>query len=214
MVDAERFWAHAASVYDDGIDYVFGNSMRQILLDALKRESNLGRTVEFGCGTGYYTSLLAEMSGSVVATDIAEEMLERTRKRILGLPTVKVQKENCEKTTFPPSSFDTVFFGLTFHMVDGPATLAEMYRILTPGGRLIIVTPVIDGLRISDILRTILRNKRVFGLFRQPGTVLYTEQSLCDLVSHEGFLIQTTEHLQDPAHPGGFSGLYLTAGKA
>ena len=214
MADAERFWAHAASVYDDGIDYVFGNSMRQILLDALKRESNLGRTVEFGCGTGFYTPLLAEVSGSVVATDIAEEMLDRTQKRILGFPTVRVQKENCEKTTFPPSSFDTAFFGLTFHMVDGPATLDEMYRILTPGGRLLILTPVIDGLRISDILRTILRNKRVFGRFRQPGTVLYTKQSLCDLVKRGGFLLQKAEQLRDPAHPGGFSGLYLTAVKA
>jgi len=214
MADAERFWAHAASVYDDGIDYVFGNSMRQILLEALKRESNLGRTAEFGCGTGYYTSLLAEVAGSVVATDIVEEMLERTRKRILGFPTVTVQRENCEKTTFPSSSFDTAFFGLTLHMVDGPATLAEMYRILTPGGRLLIVTPVIDGLRISDILRTLLRNKRVFGRFRQPGTVLYTERSLCDLVSRGGFLVQTREQVRDPAHPGGFSGLYLTAVKA
>ncbi|HOT04504.1 MAG TPA: class I SAM-dependent methyltransferase [Methanolinea sp.] len=214
MTDSERFWAHAASVYDEGIDCVFGNSMRQILLDALKRESNLGRTVEFGCGTGFYTSLLAERSTSVVATDIAEEMLERTRKRILCHPKVTVKKENCEKTTFPHSYFDTAFFGLTIHLVDGPTTLAETYRILTPGGRLIVVTPIIDGLRISDILRTIIRNKRVFGQFRQPGTVLFTEQSLCDLVNRGGFLIQTTERLQDPAHPGGFSGLYLAAVKA
>lgn len=213
MADAERFWENAAGVYDEVIDCVFGNSMRQILLDAVKKESYLGRTVEFGCGTGYYTLLLAELSGSVVATDIADEMLERTRERTRDLSAVTVQKENCEKTTFPPGSFDTAFFGLTFHMVDGPSTLAEMYRILNPGGRLLILIPTTDGLRISDILRTILRNRKAFGRFKQPGTVLYTEKSLRERVTQGGFIIQDVEQFRDPAHPEGFSGLYLSAVK-
>jgi len=213
MADAERFWENAAVVYDEVIDCVFGNSMRQILFDAMRKESNLGRTVEFGCGTGYYTLLLAELSGSVVATDIADAMCERTRERTRDFPTVTVQKEHCETTSFPPASFDTATFGLTFHMVDGPATLAEMSRILKPGGRLLILTPTTDGLRIPDILRAILRNRKAFGRFKQPGTVLYSEKSLRDRVTRGGFIIQDVKQFRDPAHPGGFSGLYLSAVK-
>lgn len=98
-----------------------------------------------------------------------------------------VQKENCEKTTFPSGSFDTAFLGLTYHMVDGPATLAEMHRILKPRGRPLFTVPTMEGLGLPDMLRGILRNVQIFGRVKQPGTVLYTQRSLQELISRGGF---------------------------
>jgi ABC-2 type transport system ATP-binding protein len=214
MASAEEFWDGAAGVYDGGIDYVFGNSMREILLDAMQKEQKLGRTVEFGCGTGYYTPFLAERSESVVATDFSGQMVARTRERTKDLPTVTVQKENCEKTTFAPGSFDCAFLGLTLNMVDGPATIAEMHRILKPGGRLLVTVPTNEGIGIRGLLRVVFRNMRVFGKLKQPGTVLYTQSSLRDLISRGGFEVREMELLRDPDHPGGFAGIYVRAVKA
>lgn len=213
MEKAEKFWDRAAEAYDGGIDYVFGNNMREILLDAMRNEQNLGRTVEFGCGTGYYTPVLAERSESLVATDFSEQMVARTRERTKDLPTVTVQKENCEKTTFPPESFDCAFLGLTLNMVDGPATIAEMHRILKPGGRLLATVPTNEGIGIGSLLGVVFRNVKTFGRPRQPGTVLYTQSSLRDVISRGKFQVREMELLRDPDHPGGFAGILVRAVK-
>ena len=213
MVAGGDFWERTASVYDGGIDYVLGNNLRLIILDNLGKEQQLGRTVEFGCGTGYFTPLLAQLSESVVATDIAEPMLDRARERIKRLSTVTVQREDCEKTTFSPASFDTAFLGLTFQLVDGPRTVAEMQRILKPGGKLILAIPTMEGLRLPDKLRCILRNYRTYGTIKPPGTKLYTRRSLPPLITRGGFRVLNVEHLTDPTCPGGFSGLYVRAEK-
>ena len=132
MATGVNFWERIASVYDGGIDYILGNNLRLIVLDKLEKEQQLGRTVEFGCGTGYFTPLLAQLSESLVATDITEPMLDRIRERIKGLSAVTVQREDCERTTFLPATFDTTFLGLTFLLVDGLRTVAEMQRLLKP----------------------------------------------------------------------------------
>ena len=213
MATGVIFWERVVSIYDRGVDYVLGNDLRQIVLDKLKKEQHLGRTVEFGCGTGYFTPLLAQLSESVVATDIAEPMLDRTRERIGGLSTVTVQRQDCEQTTFPPESFDTAFLGLTFQLVDGEKTIAEIHRLLKPGGKMILAIPTMEDLCLSDKLRCIVRNYRTYGTIRPPGTKLYTSRSLPPLITRGGFRVLDVEQLTDPAHPGGFSGLYVRAVK-
>jgi ubiquinone/menaquinone biosynthesis C-methylase UbiE len=213
MVTGEKYWNKTATGYDEGIDHIFGNNMRLIILDKLQKEQKLGRTVEFGCGTGFFTPVLAQLSESVSATDISEKMLDLTRKKITGLSNIEVVYQNCEKTSFPPASFDTAFLGLVFQFADGPVTVAEMYRILEPGGKLILAVPTVEGLSLSDKLRGIMRHYRTFGGFRAPGTILYTLQSLPPVIVQGGFRILDIEQLTDQTHAGGFSGLYIRAEK-
>jgi len=183
MVTGVKFWERNAAVYDKGVDYILGNNLRLIVLDKLAREQHLGRTVEFGCGTGFFTPLLAQLSESVAATDISEKMLDLTRERIKGLPAVAVLIQDCEKTSFPPASFDTAFLGLTFQLVNGPVAVAEMQRILKPGGKLILAMPTMEDLRLSDKLRCVMRNCRTYGTIRPPGTKLYTHLTLPPIIA-------------------------------
>ena len=125
MVTGAKYWNRTASKYDHGIDYIFGNNMRLLILDKLQKEQHLGRTVEFGCGTGFFTQILAQLSDSVTATDISEKMLERTRETVKAFSHIEVMNQNCEKTSFPSSSFDTAFLGLVFHFANGPVTVAD-----------------------------------------------------------------------------------------
>jgi ubiquinone/menaquinone biosynthesis C-methylase UbiE len=213
MVTGTKYWNRTAIGYDGGIDHIFGNNMRLIILDKLQKEQQLGRTVEFGCGTGFFTPVLAQLSESVSATDISEKMLELTREKIKGVSNIEVEYQNCEKTSFPPASFDTAFLGLVFQFANGPVTVAEMHRILKPGGKLILAIPTMEGLSLSDKLRGILRHYRTFGGFRAPGSRLYTRQSLPPVIAQGGFRILDIEQLTDPARLGGFSGLYVRAEK-
>ena len=213
MVTGAKYWNITAIGYDEGIDHIFGNNMRLIMLDKLQKEQQLGRTVEFGCGTGFFTPVLAQLSESVSATDISEKMLDLIREKIKGLSNIEVVYQNCEKTSFPPASFDTAFLGLVFQFANGPVTVAEMHRILKPGGKLILAVPTMEGLSLSDKLRGIMRHYRTFGGFRAPGTRLYTHQSLPPVIAQGGFKILDIEQLMDLTNSGGFSGLYVRAEK-
>ena len=80
-------------------------------------------------------------SGQVWLTDINHDMLSRGRDRLidkgLSLPLAQC---NAEKLPFPASSFDcvTVAFGLR-NMTHKEVALAEMRRVLRPGGRLLVL---------------------------------------------------------------------------
>ncbi len=213
MVTRVKYWNQTAIGYDKGIDHIFGNNLRLIILDKLQKEQQLGRTVEFGCGTGFFTPILSQLSESVSATDISEKMLDLTREKIKGLSNIEVVHQNCEKTSFPSASFDTAFLGLVFQFADGPVTVAEMHRILKPGGKLILAVPTMEGISLSDKLRGILRHYRTFGTFRAPGTKIYTHRSLPPVIAQGGFKILDVQQLMDLTHSGGFSGLYVRAEK-
>jgi demethylmenaquinone methyltransferase/2-methoxy-6-polyprenyl-1,4-benzoquinol methylase len=79
--------------------------------------------------------------GEVVLTDINPAMLVRGRDRMLdaGLPSPAVQCD-AEKLPFPDAHFDcvSVAFGLR-NMTRKDRALAEMYRVLKPGGRLLVL---------------------------------------------------------------------------
>jgi ubiquinone/menaquinone biosynthesis C-methylase UbiE len=205
------FWGRIAGNYDAGVDYILGNNLRRIILEKLGKEQKLGRTVEFGCGTGYFTPQLAQLADSVVATDISDVMLDRVQERTRKLERVTIRREDCEKTSFAEGYFDTAFLGLTFQVVDGPSTIAEMQRILRPGGQLILAIPTMEGMGIADKVRCMVRCYQTYKAIRPPGTHLYTVQSLTPVITGGGFRLREIDRLSDPAHPEGFSGIYLRA---
>ena len=83
----------------------------------------------------------AGTSGEVWLTDINRAMLERGRDRLLdrGRPVPAVQCD-AQELPFPSDYFDcvSVAFGLR-NMTDQDAALAEMRRVLKPGGRLLVL---------------------------------------------------------------------------
>src|SRR5262245_32142067 len=135
-VQAE-FWSKVAERYDRVADLQIGGNTRSIVRERVGREEALGRLVEFGCGTGFYTEALARKAESALATDISPGML-RLAKQHVKAANVTFQVEDCQRTSLPDGSFDTAFISLVIHFTDPPQTLAEMHRILRPGGTVII----------------------------------------------------------------------------
>ena len=105
------------------------------------------RVLDVGTGTG---ALLRELARSglspaeVVGVDASTRMLEHARSA--GLPGEwRLQLADARRLPFPDECFSLVFTAYLLNVLsdeDGKAALREARRVLVPGGRLVVVTPV------------------------------------------------------------------------
>ncbi len=114
------------------------------------------RVLDLAGGTGDLTKAFAKQvgaEGEVVLSDINSSMLGQGRIRLTDqgvLGNVRFVQANAEALPFPDNHFDviTIAFGLR-NVTDKAKALASMYRVLKPGGRLLVLEfskPVIPGL--------------------------------------------------------------------
>lgn len=100
------------------------------------------RLLEIACGTGRVTAHLRTTlpNAEIIATDLNPDMLAIARKRLTEAG-VSWQTADAQNLPFDDAGFDTVVcqFGLMF-MPDQLKAMREMYRVLKPGGRLLLST--------------------------------------------------------------------------
>lgn len=101
------------------------------------------RTVlEVGCGEGSLSELLARDTERYVAIDPDSLCIQRARQRP---GKVDFQIGNGEALVFADASFEVVLFTLSLHHQDSRLALKEARRVLTDGGRLLVLEPAADG---------------------------------------------------------------------
>lgn len=104
------------------------------------------RVLDLAGGTGDLTRKFSEMvgdSGKVVLADINASMLSVGRDRLTDdgvVGNIEYVQANAEALPFPDNSFDciTMAFGLR-NVTDKDKALASMYRVLKPGGQLMVL---------------------------------------------------------------------------
>jgi ubiquinone/menaquinone biosynthesis C-methylase UbiE len=105
-----------------------------------------GRTLEIGAGTGANVDLYPDAVTALVLTEPFSPMAAQLRKRLARsrrAGTAEVVEVPAEKLPFPADSFDSVACTLVLCSVDDPAaTLAEIARVLRPGGRFLFLEHV------------------------------------------------------------------------
>jgi ubiquinone/menaquinone biosynthesis C-methylase UbiE len=214
-----EFWSNVAARYDRVVDLQIGGKTRSMVRDRVAREEKLGRLVEFGCGTGFYTEVLARKADALLATDVSPGMLELARRRV-NIPHVTFKTEDCQHTSLPDGAFDTAFMGLVIHFTVPEHTVAEMRRILRPEGMLIMVNLDPQALNGLDRLRGLIRitYRGVSGYRIKPpkgfGRNVITEQRLRELLSRSGFRVESTETIKDPSRSSNVPVEYVRAVKA
>jgi ubiquinone/menaquinone biosynthesis C-methylase UbiE len=130
MTDPARSFGSAASAYDRGrpsypreaVEWMVGQASASVL--------------ELGAGTGKLTRTLVDLGYDVFATDPDEAMLDVLCAK---LPETRATVGTAEQIPAPDASVDVVVAGQAFHWFDHPVALAEIARVLRPGGHLALV---------------------------------------------------------------------------
>jgi ABC-2 type transport system ATP-binding protein len=160
----ETYWGRFAQGYDEGVEYIVGNDIQKTIEQKLSEERKLGRVIELGCGTGYFTKTIAKNAVHVLATDLSDEMLQKARIRLKTYMNVGIQKIDCEDISFPSQRFDTVIAINVLHFIEKPdLCLKESYRILNDDGLLILADYTGYGMTRYNRLKLVSRFLRKCG---------------------------------------------------
>jgi ubiquinone/menaquinone biosynthesis C-methylase UbiE len=132
-----RFYHEFAWTYDAVAALVSGGNWVAWVRAALPFLS--GQVLELGCGTGNLQHALAPRA-STVGMDASAQMLSLTRARLAHdkLPA-RLVRAFAQALPFQPASFDSLVATFPSEYIADLATLAEVRRVLRPGGRFVIV---------------------------------------------------------------------------
>lgn len=174
--------------------------LRRLLSSHRKWLEGARAVLEIGTGTGMLIPLLREASPAarVLSIDLAHEMLRRARARC---PDAWLIQADAHALPFPTRTFDRAVCHNTFpHFQDKRAALAELVRVLSPAGLLLI---------LHDRGR-----EEVNAIHRQVGgavgeDLLPPSAELCRLLTEEGFSCLEVEDTQE-----NFWIIGLTAGRS
>jgi ubiquinone/menaquinone biosynthesis C-methylase UbiE len=128
-----------ADVYDESLpSHVVEHYLRK-RTEFIRRHCPPGVGLDVGCGTGALAERLAGAGYEMVGVDPSEGMLSVLRDRA---PQIRAVAASGTELPFPSASFDLVLTVATLHHIadatDVRATLAEMVRVIKPGGRVLI----------------------------------------------------------------------------
>jgi ubiquinone/menaquinone biosynthesis C-methylase UbiE len=135
MTSYDRDNRHLAEIYDKISDSQFEGGKRIVERLGIKAGN---RVLDVGCGTGRLACWIYECvgpSGTVVGIDpLAERIaIAHNRNSDIHFTVGSAEDLGC----FPDESFDAVCLSAVFHWIkDKPRALAEIHRVLRPGGRL------------------------------------------------------------------------------
>jgi ubiquinone/menaquinone biosynthesis C-methylase UbiE len=136
-------WGRAFSAfYDRGLRATEEAGLREMRREMLSRAQ--GRTIDLGAGTGANLGLYpADVTGLVLVEPDPHMTKQLRRKLAESGESATVAEAPAERLPFEDSSFDTAVFTLVLCTVPDPAAaLAEVGRVLRPGGRMLFIEHV------------------------------------------------------------------------
>jgi 2-polyprenyl-3-methyl-5-hydroxy-6-metoxy-1,4-benzoquinol methylase len=152
--------------------------------------------LDAGCGDGrYLAALAAELPVRRAGADISERILETAAQRVAA----EYRQATLEALPFGDGEFDLVLCTQVIeHVLDADAAVAELARVLRPGGALVIstdnasnyVTRALNAPRTAAVAALRLRGAR--GMVESPATP-YTRATFRALLERGGFEV---EHLE------------------
>lgn len=98
------------------------------------------KVLDIGCGTGRMLSRLVrcyQIQGWGIDAEAA--MLEVARAQVPA--TVTLRQATAEALPFSEAFFERVYLTMVVHLLNRPVVLREIWRVLSPGGRVTIMTP-------------------------------------------------------------------------
>jgi len=100
--------------------------------------------LDFGCGEGYGTKMLASEAKHIIAIDISSETIKAAKEKYQSenITFQLIEPVGDSPLPFADDSFDVVLsFQVIEHIIDDRLYLSEIKRVLRPGGTFLVATP-------------------------------------------------------------------------
>lgn len=149
----------------------------------IKPESHV---LDVGCGTGFAVIEIARQldRGKACGIDISPGMIEKARRNIPEelLGRVSFHQASADGIPYPDGEFDYILCTNSFHHYpDTQRALKEMYRVLRPGGMLVILD------NATDLSLYTWAWDRILRLFETGHVRYYTTNELGEMISRAGY---------------------------
>ena len=127
--------------------------------------------LDYGCGSGENTVLLAQRGGKVIGVDISPELLGVAEKRLAAHAlTADLRVGSAHDLPLEANSVDVVFGMAILHHLDLEMSAKEVYRVLKPGGRAIFLEPVRNSKLVWFIRKLIPYQQADISPYERPLT--------------------------------------------
>ena len=129
---------------------MFSPKIEGRILDSLDIQGH-ETVLEIGTGSGYFTSVLAKLSQSVVTIELDEQLSESAQNKIkeLNLNNITFINDDALAYNFDNEQYDTIVVGCAL-----PNKNENFFRLLKPGGKLFMVVGRINQMQATLVQRT------------------------------------------------------------
>ena len=146
------------------------------------------KILDIGCGIGYFSKLLSDRGAEIWGIDIDPESVNICCSTIGN----NFQVGNAESLNFKKNTFNKILCSEVLeHVKNDQKSLKEMFRVIRPGGTLVVTVPSIDGVFGATIKNFMHNHADGPEKHEREG---YSRREIVDLISDAGFKIETTKY--------------------
>ncbi|MBQ7486509.1 MAG: class I SAM-dependent methyltransferase [Clostridia bacterium] len=146
--------------------------------------------LDVGCGTGYLINLLARQKRArYCGADLSDEMIRVSKGK--GIPGAEFVVCAADRLPYPDESFDIVTCSQSFHHYPyQDRAMAEVWRVLKPGGLYILSDTGIGG------IGGWIDNHILFKLARTGDCRTTDRKGIAQMMEHAGFTVTVCRQIQ------------------
>lgn len=194
MKTAQAFWNFRALNYDDQIGPLYEDAYRRTAEDTLKYLKPDDKVLEFACGTGIVTALVAPHVHSIRAIDISDEMVSRAKEKTytLDLSNVEVTQTDLFDPCLPEGSFDAVMaFNVLLYVDNFEEVMQRIKTLLKPGGAFLSATDCLGWNFSKSAWMKFWRSRTG----KMPYVGFFSQKGLIRKIERAGFTVLERENL-------------------
>lgn len=148
------------------------------LLGEIGRED---RTLDLGCGLGYFSEIMADGGARVAGMDLSMDSLRGVKARIRG----QFIRGSAQRLPFRDGVFTKVLFtDVIEHLEDDRSAVREIWRVSRDGAEVVITTAALEGILTGSRLNLLFHDRPGEPEYHyRPG---YTARGMSELLGNEG----------------------------